>query len=166
MTLELPSELKASQRKEHEMKEIAMTLRLEPEVKQAIEAVTKLLDVEQEELSYTSSDQDLRDDPPNWGWVENHKSMRISVNALITRFVLDGLREWQEGITEGIRKGLKRKEGLQQILNFLFDHPEIEYVTTEHFAKDDPAYELVEKEPDYFPPIARDRPLGASGGTQ
>ena len=85
MTLELPSELKASLRKEHEMKEIAMTLRLEPEVKQAIEAVTKLLDVEQEELSYTSSDQDLRDDPPNWGWVENHKSMRISVNGLITR---------------------------------------------------------------------------------
>jgi len=39
MTLELPSELKASQRKEHEMKEIAMTLRLEPEVKTAVEAV-------------------------------------------------------------------------------------------------------------------------------
>ena len=39
MTLEPPPELKASQRKEHEMKEIAMTLRLEPEVKTAVEAV-------------------------------------------------------------------------------------------------------------------------------
>ena len=63
-------------------------------------------------------------------------------------------------------EALKRKEGLQQILKFLFDHPEIEYVTTEHFAKDDPAYELVEEEPDHFPPIDRSIAAGRLAGEE
>ena len=142
------------------MNPIAMTLQLEPEVKTAVEAVVKLIDVRDAVLWR------LYDRNPDFRGAENHPLHRISVNSRIVTFVNEGLYEWQKDIPERMREALKRKEGLQQILNFLFDHPEIEYVTTEHFAKDDPAYELVEKEPDYFPPIARDRPLGASGGTQ
>src|SRR5215471_21099425 len=125
------------------MNTIAMTLRLEPEMKTAVEAVGKLLDVERAEMAYLE-DWRLRDGTPDWSWVENHKPLRISVNGLIVRFVLDGLCGWHESIQKEHPKALKRKEGLQQILNFLFDHPEIEHPTTEHFTQEDPAYEILE----------------------
>ena len=138
MTLEPPSELKASQRKEHEMKEIAMTLRLEPEVKQAIEAITKLHQVESTKFQYKFSGAD------EWDWVREFKPDRLSINSLITRFVLNALKNYQHDIQKCRPKSARVKGGYEQILKFLLDHPEIEYAHAEYFAKDDPVYELVQ----------------------
>jgi len=149
MTLELPSELKASQRKEHEMKEIAMTLRLEPEVNKAIEAVLKLHGVESTKVFHYTSSDDLNNSPDGlpadeWDWVREFKPDRLSINSLITRFVLDALENYQHNIQKFRPKSARVKGGYEQILKFLLDHPEIEYARAEHFTPDDPAYGLLQ----------------------
>ena len=149
MTLELPSELKASQRKEHEMKEIAMPLRLEPEVNKAIEAVLKLHEVESTKVFHYTSSDDLNNSPDGlpadeWDWVREFKPDRLSINSLITRFVLDALENYQHNIQKFRSKSARVKGGYEQILKFLLDHPEIEYARAEHFTQDDPAYELLQ----------------------
>ena len=56
----------------------------------------------------------------------------------------------------------KKKEGYEQIVTFFMDHPEIEYVTTEHFTQDDLAYSVVANRPtkddrdEDIPPLSRD----------
>ena len=40
---------------------------------------------------------------------------------------------------------VESKEGLKQISEFLFDHPEIERATAEYFTQDDPAYVILRR---------------------
>ena len=92
MTLEQPSELKASQPKEHEMKDIAIPLRLELEVKTAIEAVTKMIDAESAAL---------------WGFSDIPLS-KVTLNCVLQHYVLFGLfqtasktkQKWQPQVTK------------------------------------------------------------------
>jgi len=91
------------------------------------------------------SDLQLHADPPDWHWVAQYKPDKASINSLLSRFVLDGLKEFQQGIQKTQPKTVGLKEGYEQILKFLFDHGEIEYATTEHFSQDDPAYQLLER---------------------
>jgi len=123
-----------------------LTFRPRPEVRAAVEEVEKLLTVESNLISLEMhSDLQLHADPPDWHWVAQYKPDKASINSLLSRFVLDGLKEFQQGIQKTQPKTVGLKEGYEQILKFLFDHPEIKCARPEHFTEDDPAYSLLRR---------------------
>src|SRR5262249_1552932 len=89
-------------------------------------------------------EEDLENDPPSWAWANEYKPSKVSLNSLIESFVRDGLEKMQSNIQKMHPKLIKSKQGFEEILRFLLDHPEIEYPTTEHFRQDDPAYPLLQ----------------------
>jgi len=123
---------------------VARTLRLDPGVNKALEAVLKMTEVEHAQVAFDCGFHFRSPDGDDWDWVAEFKPNKHSINSLIIRSVMDDLEDWHQGIQKMQPRSARAKEGYEQILKFLFDHPEIEYARAEHFTQDDPAYELLQ----------------------
>jgi len=141
------------------------------EIRAAIEALARLhvIDLEERSTSIAIEEGDLKPEADQ-DWDLEFKPSEAILSEMVTRCVVGGFEPLQHSLQGERLNIIKTKEGLKQILEFLFDHPEIECATPAYFTQDDPAYRILRRKrsragetewTDYDVPY--DRPMAAHG---
>ena len=137
-----------------------------PEIRAAVEALARLhvIDLEERSKSIAIEEGDLKPEEADQDWDLEFKPSEAILSEMVTRCVVGGFEPLQHSLQSERLNIIKTKEGLKQILEFLFDHPEVERATAEYFTQDDPAYRILRRgvgETEYDVPY--DRPMAAHG---
>ena len=117
------------------------------EIRAAIEALARLhvIDLEERSTSIAIEEGDLKPEEADQDWDLEFKPSEAILSEMVTRCVVGGFEPLQHSLQSERLNIIKTKEGLKQILEFLFDHPEIECATPEYFTQDDPAYRILRR---------------------
>jgi hypothetical protein len=117
-----------------------------PELR-ALEALARMseLDLEERATSIAIEKGDVKPEEPRQVGDIERKPFEDTLSCVVRYLVLDALEPAQRRLQETRVHRLKVKEGFQQILEFLFNHPEIERARPEYFTQDDPAYRILRR---------------------